>query len=66
VDPKSLQLKDFTPAEAEKAFGRDELIVLALVASWESPVVQRLMADPRVSLVSFPRADAYVARDSGR
>jgi len=63
VDPKSLLLKDFTPAEAEKALGHDELDVLVLVASWESPVVQRLMADPRFSLVSFPRADAYVARD---
>lgn len=63
LDPKSLQLKDFSPAEGEKAFDRDELDVLVLVASWESPVVQRLAAEPRVSLVSFPRADAYVARD---
>ncbi len=63
LDPKSLQLKDFTPAEAEKALGSDELDVLVLVASWESPVVQRLAANPRVSLVSFSRADAYVARD---
>ncbi len=63
VDPKSLQLKDFTPAEGAEALGRDELDALVLVASWESPVVQRLAAEPRVSLVSFPRADAYVARN---
>lgn len=63
LDPKSLQLKDFTPAEGETALGRNELDALVLVASWESPVVQRLVADPRVSLLSFPRADAYVARD---
>ena len=33
-----------------------------MVASWESPVVQRLLASEAVQLVSFPRADAYTAR----
>ena len=32
-----------------------------MVASWESPVVRRLLASEEVEPVSFPRADAYVA-----
>jgi TRAP-type uncharacterized transport system substrate-binding protein len=32
-----------------------------LVASWEAPVVRRLLADSHVELASFPRANAYVA-----
>lgn len=32
-----------------------------MVASWESPVVRRLLSSKAVELVSFPRADAYTA-----
>ena len=34
---------------------------MTLVASWESQVVHQLLAASDVNLVSFPRADAYVA-----
>jgi len=34
---------------------------MALVADWESPLVRRLVADPAVGLLSFARADAFVA-----
>ena len=34
---------------------------MIIVAGWESPVIRRMMADPRLWLVNFPRADAYVA-----
>jgi hypothetical protein len=33
----------------------------ALAASWESPLVRKLAASPEVALISFARADAYVA-----
>jgi TRAP transporter TAXI family solute receptor len=61
VDPKSVELKAYTPAEAEKALDREEVDAVVIVASWESPVIRRLMADSRIWLVNFPRADAFVA-----
>jgi TRAP transporter TAXI family solute receptor len=61
VEPNTLDLRDYTPAEAEKALGRGDLDAAVIVAGWESPVIRRLMADPRLWLVNFPRADAYVA-----
>lgn len=45
---------------AERLLGGD-LDVMALVADWDSPVVRRLVADPRVSIPSYRRADALVA-----
>lgn len=61
VDPKMLDLKADTPAEVEVALGREELDAAVIVANWESPVVRRMMADPRLWLVSFQRVDAIVA-----
>ncbi|MGO8970405.1 MAG: TAXI family TRAP transporter solute-binding subunit [Myxococcaceae bacterium] len=61
VDPTAVDLKAYTPADAERALGRQELDAAIIVAGWESPVIRRLMADPRVWLVNFPRADAFVA-----
>ena len=61
VDTKTVDLKAYTPADAEKAFDHEELDAAIIVAGWESPVVRRLIADPRLSLLNFPRADAFVA-----
>jgi NMT1-like family len=61
VDPNSVDLRDYTPAEAEKALDRGDVDAVLIVAGWESPVIRRMMADPRLWLVNFPRADAYVA-----
>src|SRR5712691_322337 len=38
-----------------------EIDAAFLVSSWESPVVQQLIADPRIALSGFPHADAFVA-----
>lgn len=61
LDPKSLTLLAYTPAEAEAALLRGDLEGLAISASWDAPSVRRLLADPRARLIGFPRADAYVA-----
>jgi hypothetical protein len=37
-----------------------EIDVAFMMASWDSPVVQQLLADERIALSGFPRADAYV------
>ena len=47
-------------AAAEKLLAGD-IDAMFVVASWESPVVQELLADERIALSSYPRADAFVA-----
>jgi TRAP transporter TAXI family solute receptor len=61
VDPTAFDLRNYTPAQVEKAFQAGDLDAAIIVAGWESPVIRRLNADPRLWLVNFPRADAYVA-----
>ncbi len=61
VDLKAVDLKAYSPAEAERALDREELDAVIIVAGWESPVIRRLMANPRIWLVNFPRVDALVA-----
>ncbi len=61
LDPRSLQLEAYLPEEAEQALLSGRIDGLAINASWDAPVVRRLLRDPRVWLTSFPRADAYVA-----
>ncbi|HKN10908.1 MAG TPA: TAXI family TRAP transporter solute-binding subunit [Pseudomonadota bacterium] len=38
-----------------------EIDAAFIMTSWESPVVQRLLADERIALAGFPHADAFVA-----
>ena len=49
-----------TQAAAEKLLA-GEIDVLFVIAPWANPVVQQLLGDERVSLLTFARADAYVA-----
>ncbi|MGO9830238.1 MAG: TAXI family TRAP transporter solute-binding subunit [Myxococcaceae bacterium] len=63
VDPKSLRLEVDPPEEGERALLSGQIDALAINASWEAPVVRQLLRAPQIWLVSFPRADAYVALD---
>ena len=38
-----------------------EIDVAFMIAAWDSPVVQQLLADERIGIASYPRVDAYVA-----
>ncbi|MBV8403947.1 MAG: ABC transporter substrate-binding protein [Gammaproteobacteria bacterium] len=58
-----LQLQPLNAAEAGEALLRGETDAAAMVASWETPIVRRLLASPAVNIVGAPRADAYVALD---
>jgi TRAP transporter TAXI family solute receptor len=62
IAPNSLELADFSPKEAARRLRSGELDGAAFVSGWDSPVVRELLADPSLSLLDFPRADAYVAR----
>jgi hypothetical protein len=61
IVPGIAEFLPFTPqAAGEKLLG-GQIEAAVMVASWESPVVQRLLASETVKLVSFQRADALVA-----
>ena len=48
-------------AQASEKLLTGEIDAALVLASWDSPVVQRLLASPQIDLMNFPRADAYVA-----
>jgi len=61
VDRRSIHFVPLPPSEAADALLRGELDAMALVASWDSPVVRRLVSSPEVEVDGFPRADAFTA-----
>jgi TRAP transporter TAXI family solute receptor len=61
VDRRFAELLALTPEEAGEGLVRGEIDAALMLASWDSPVVRRLLAEETIGLVSFPRADAHVA-----
>ena len=50
-----------SPGPGGEALLRGELDCACMITAPEGPIVKKLLADERVALVTFPRADAYVA-----
>jgi len=61
IDRRFAELLPLTPQVAGEKLLRNEIDAALMVASWDSPVVQRLLSDKDIDLMTFPRADAYVA-----
>jgi TRAP-type uncharacterized transport system substrate-binding protein len=61
VERSSAEWFAYPPQEAAKKLAAGEIEAAIMVAPWEATVVQRLLSADGVGLVSFPRADAYVA-----
>ena len=61
VDRGIAQMMPLSAAESADALLRGDIDAAFMVASWDTPAVRRLLASSAVELVSFPRADAYVA-----
>ena len=61
VDLERFRFEALSPERAAEALRGGQLDAVVIDTAWESPAVQRLLADPSLDLVSFPRADAYVA-----
>jgi TRAP transporter TAXI family solute receptor len=55
------ELLALEPQAAADQLLAGQIDVAFIIASWDAPVVQRLIADERVSLTDIHRADAYVA-----
>jgi TRAP-type uncharacterized transport system substrate-binding protein len=54
-------LLPYPPVEAADRLLGSEIQAAIVLTSWDSPAIRRLAASPAVRLMSFPRADAYVA-----
>jgi TRAP-type uncharacterized transport system substrate-binding protein len=54
------ELFGFTPDVAAEKLIAGDIDVVFIVATWGSPVVQRLITAQGIELRSFPRADAYI------
>ncbi len=61
ITEKDAELLALTPEETARKLLGKEIDAALLLSSYESPVVQQLLATDAVQLASFPRADAYVA-----
>jgi TRAP-type uncharacterized transport system substrate-binding protein len=61
VDRVSAEWVEYSAEEAGEKLLGGEIHAALMVTSWESPVVRRLLTSDDVNLLSFPRADAYVA-----
>jgi TRAP-type uncharacterized transport system substrate-binding protein len=55
------ELLALEPREAGEKLLAGEIDMAFMMTSWESPVVQQLLADDRVTLSSFLHADAFIA-----
>jgi TRAP transporter TAXI family solute receptor len=54
-------LLPLSPQDAGEQLLGGRIDAALMVASWESPVVRRLLASKGVEAISFPRSDAYTA-----
>jgi TRAP-type uncharacterized transport system substrate-binding protein len=58
---KEITTVPLAPAAAGAALLRGEIDCACMLTGADAPIVKKLLADSRVSLMTFPRADAYVA-----
>jgi len=61
VDQDPAKFLTLPPQEAADRLLAGEIDAAAMLASWEAPVIRKLLANERVELLGFARADAYVA-----
>ena len=61
IDQKFAQLLSLTHREAGEKLLQGEIDAAFMMTGWDSPVVRRLISDEKIEIISFPRADAYVA-----
>jgi TRAP-type uncharacterized transport system substrate-binding protein len=61
IDDGVSEFLPLAPQAAGETLLAGEIDAAVIVSAWGAPIVQKLLADGRVELSSFPRADAYVA-----
>jgi TRAP-type uncharacterized transport system substrate-binding protein len=63
INSQQLKLFGYPAEDSEKALMENRLDAALILTGWDSAVVQRLTRAPEITLLSFKRADAYVAID---
>jgi TRAP-type uncharacterized transport system substrate-binding protein len=61
IDPEVSDLVSLPPQAAGEQLIGGKIEVAAMMASWQSPAVKRLLTAKNIRLLNFPRADTYVA-----
>jgi TRAP-type uncharacterized transport system substrate-binding protein len=61
IDAQGADILSLPPQRAAEALLHGEIDVAAMIAAWDTQAVHDLLGSSEVDLVSFPRADAYVA-----
>jgi len=61
ISERGAELLPLSPEQAKEKLLQGEIDAAAMLTSAESPVVRQLLSDRNIGLVSFPRADAYIA-----
>ena len=61
IDPKVSELVSLSPQAAGEQLIGGKIEAAAMMASWQSPVVHRLLTSKNIRLLNFSRADTYVA-----
>lgn len=62
IPETSVELLEMSPGQGADALLEGKVDATVLLTSWRSSAVQRLLTSDVVSLVGYPRADAYLAR----
>jgi TRAP-type uncharacterized transport system substrate-binding protein len=63
IDDKVSRLLPLPTGEGRERLQAGTIDAAFMVAGWDAPDVQRLLADPNVELTGYPQAEAYVALD---
>ena len=61
IDQNNAQLLPLTAAQSGDALLRGEIDAAVMVASWDTPVVRRLLDSADVHVLEFPEVDAFLA-----
>ena len=61
IDQSFARLLSLTPREAADQLLANGIDAALMITSWDSPAVQRLLADKNIELANWPRTDAYIA-----
>ncbi len=63
IEAKNLEMSAEAPADAARRLLAGEIDVAMMLSAWDAPIVQQLLRAPGITLLSWRRADAYVALD---
>ena len=61
IDGQVSELLALASQAAGEKLSSGEIDAAFILGAWEAPIVQKLLADERIELASFPNADAYIA-----